>query len=238
MTSKRKKGFTLIELLVVIAIIAILAAILFPVFEKAREKGRQASCTSNLKQLGLAFQMYLQDWDEVFIPVEFSYYGGPSRYVWNWAYGLKSTGYVSNPALFICPSAIGSKSMSTYDVTQTPNTASRYLYIHYGYNIYNIGTSYQATSPRSLTAPPASLVDIKDPSGTVLLADSIDTSSNMGSYSIQDGTFTYTNRIHDRHSNGANILWVDGHVAWTGQACQKLQNGGTGGGTGEYFDRK
>src|SRR3984957_5324065 len=61
-----KKGFTLIELLVVIAIIAILAAILFPVFAAAREKARQTSCASNLRQLGLATLMYVQDYDETF----------------------------------------------------------------------------------------------------------------------------------------------------------------------------
>jgi prepilin-type N-terminal cleavage/methylation domain-containing protein len=61
---KNRRGFTLIELLVVIAIIAILAAILFPVFAQAREKARQTSCLSNLKQIGLAFKMYVQDFDE------------------------------------------------------------------------------------------------------------------------------------------------------------------------------
>src|SRR6266511_5057775 len=60
----RQKGFTLIELLVVIAVIAILAALLFPVFAQAREKARQAACFSNLKQIGLALNLYLQDYDE------------------------------------------------------------------------------------------------------------------------------------------------------------------------------
>src|SRR5579862_2997773 len=69
MSQKRGSGhgFTLIELLVVIAIIAILAAILFPVFAQAREKARQASCQSNLKQLGLAFLMYAEDYDETLL---------------------------------------------------------------------------------------------------------------------------------------------------------------------------
>ena len=65
----RKQGFTLIELLVVIAIIAILASILFPVFARAREKARQTSCLSNMKQLGLACSMYAQDYDEL-LPTE------------------------------------------------------------------------------------------------------------------------------------------------------------------------
>jgi prepilin-type N-terminal cleavage/methylation domain-containing protein len=66
----RRKGFTLIELLVVIAIIAILAAILFPVFAQAREKARQTTCTSNAKQWGLGFMMYINDYDETF-PLSF-----------------------------------------------------------------------------------------------------------------------------------------------------------------------
>jgi prepilin-type N-terminal cleavage/methylation domain-containing protein len=65
---RSRRGFTLIELLVVIAIIAILAAILFPVFSKAREKARQASCLSNQKQIGLAMMMYIEDYDETYPP--------------------------------------------------------------------------------------------------------------------------------------------------------------------------
>jgi prepilin-type N-terminal cleavage/methylation domain-containing protein len=69
---RKRSGFTLIELLVVIAIIAILAAILFPVFAQAREKARSASCLSNLKQIGLAVMMYTQDYDEIY-PANYTY---------------------------------------------------------------------------------------------------------------------------------------------------------------------
>src|SRR3712207_6304966 len=111
---QRSRAFTLIELLVVIAIIAILAAILFPVFAQAREKGRQATCQSNLKQIGTAFSLYLQDYDESFpnTGVQVLWQG---RH-WRWplkpdlGYGrqagptdpLKSTG--SDAHVLICPS--------------------------------------------------------------------------------------------------------------------------------------
>jgi prepilin-type N-terminal cleavage/methylation domain-containing protein len=107
---KNRRGFTLIELLVVIAIIAILAAILFPVFAQAREKARQTSCLSNLKQIGLAFKMYVQDYDERWpqcdpitccsngqngsIGQDFGYNGWVSN-------ALRS--YTKNQAIYMCP---------------------------------------------------------------------------------------------------------------------------------------
>jgi prepilin-type N-terminal cleavage/methylation domain-containing protein/prepilin-type processing-associated H-X9-DG protein len=100
-----RRGFTLIELLVVIAIIAILAAILFPVFARAREKARQTSCLSNLKQLGLGLLMYSQDYDEQLAPT----------YMWlqppaNWpliSWRPMVYPYIKNAQIFVCPSDSG-----------------------------------------------------------------------------------------------------------------------------------
>lgn len=120
-----KRGFTLIELLVVIAIIAILAAILFPVFAKAREKARQSSCSSNLKQIGLAAMSYLQDYDECM--VHYSLTGTGS-----WTNALAP--YIKNTQLYICPSL--------------PNQA-----LGYGYNYYYLGNGGTAISVGMVVSP-------------------------------------------------------------------------------------
>ena len=112
MSRDARRGFTLIELLVVIAIIAILAAILFPVFAQAREKARQASCMSNLKQIGLALNQYAQDYDESHPGV---WFGPVNKGPWSvqsdattfykWMDAVYP--YVKNEQVFICPSDTG-----------------------------------------------------------------------------------------------------------------------------------
>lgn len=118
---RNRSGFTLIELLVVIAIIAILAAILFPVFAQAREKARGASCISNLKQEALATLQYVQDYDETY-PMAFGYganYGGwttgytrpvppdqfADAYVWGQSYSNAIQPYIKNYQVYTCPSS-------------------------------------------------------------------------------------------------------------------------------------
>ena len=95
---KKPRGFTLIELLVVIAIIAILAAILFPVFAQARERARATSCLSNMKQIGLGSMMYMQDFDDVY-PMHYVSYGGTTYY---WPRLVEV--YIKSNQMFTCPS--------------------------------------------------------------------------------------------------------------------------------------
>jgi prepilin-type N-terminal cleavage/methylation domain-containing protein len=102
---RSRRGFTLIELLVVIAIIAILAAILFPVFARARESARRSACLSNMKQIGLGLAMYMQDYDQTFPP------GGPK--VWEAGKNVRNLlatqlqPYTKNDQIFRCPSDTG-----------------------------------------------------------------------------------------------------------------------------------
>jgi prepilin-type N-terminal cleavage/methylation domain-containing protein len=105
----RRRGFTLIELLVVIAIIAILAAILFPVFAQAREKARQTACLSNMKQIGLGLEMYRTDYDSYFPPSQL----GPAGQLVSWPTMLYP--YIKNEQIFVCPST--SKSTFSADTT-------------------------------------------------------------------------------------------------------------------------
>ncbi len=139
--ASRRRGFTLIELLVVIAIIAILAAILFPVFAKAREKARQSSCASNLKQIGNAAMMYSQDYDEKIMPYAVT---GSTWMVLAYTYS-------KNAQIFTCPSAKFTSTAATFRS--------------------NYGINWITASPSSNVNLISSLTELKNPAGTVLIAD-------------------------------------------------------------------
>jgi len=192
-----KRGFTLIELLVVIAIIAILAAILFPVFAKAREKARQTSCLSNLKELGLGGLMYAQDYDDMMfrsnnnVRVVGAYLlpnGQPSTSV-NMLWPYQVYPYVKNVQIYNCPSTPHSQrwSDSAYDAS-----------LGYGFNSHISGLELS-----TLTAPVQ----------TIMLADS--------NYYLVDWDCRYTGTVSDntdapanRHNEGANAAHMDGHAKW------------------------
>ncbi|NLO05772.1 MAG: DUF1559 domain-containing protein [candidate division WS1 bacterium] len=182
----RRRGFTLIELLVVIAIIAILAAILFPVFARAREKARQSSCTSNVKQFALAFLMYVQDYDERF-PMGLSP-RTPAGFLT--AMDLVMP-YAKNEQIALCPS----------DSTNPASLDFRAV----GAGVYSYSINDQiCRSPIILQGAPVALAAVRQPSETTLLYDARNT-----------GTAIDPNvRCAKRHNDGANCGFVDGHVKW------------------------
>ena len=202
-----RKGFTLIELLVVIAIIAILAAILFPVFARAREKARQTSCLSNVKQLALATHMYVSDYDEVMYPNCIGVPGAPPIqgvvYPHNWvAYGHSLIlwpdliyPYVKNTQMFRCPSDAS-------------------LWIGYGYNYYYLGSNPSGASVTFV----ASLADIEAPAETICIAECTNYNApppSIWGYTASPGNTSYDRAIAGaRHNGGGNLGFCDGHAKW------------------------
>lgn len=202
-----RRGFTLIELLVVIAIIAILAAILFPVFARAREKARQAGCSSNLKQLQLAVLMYAQDYDELLPNEQYTMPGGDGNtYLVDACWRSVIYPYVKNAQLFICGS-------------HRPDT-STYALFDGRYNgqkmrgSYAINDAYQdAPHP---PGPPQnrSLAEIWDASSVIFLVESDGAPDDTLPAANAQYPWAPTGAWSRRHNDGANYAFVDGHVKW------------------------
>ncbi len=202
-----RRGFTLIELLVVIAIIAILAAILFPVFAKAREKARQTSCLSNSKQINMCILMYAQDYDDL---LPFYWYGDTVGY---WPNVLQS--YVKNWQMFTCPS----EPTFTGGAGWTGSGG-------YGYNYYYLGGWPTADN----SFGPFSLGQIASPAETVMTGE-LNRKINLGVIypppPILD--IYYWANTATRHNEGLNVGWVDGHSKWMSESSLK--------GSPQLFDR-
>ncbi len=230
-----KRGFTLIELLVVIAIIAILAAILFPVFGRARENARRTSCLSNLKQMGLGLIQYVQDYDEI-MPVSWyeSGNGGSTGnadgkdYIWQ----DMIFPYVKSTQIYLCPSR-GDELRAAYkyitDRTSSGDTS---------FGTYNVNISYfdnYCTGGNCLTGPMGqSIAAINETSGTVWAGEGQARQTKFGASSTVDLSYRQDNstypgnqpnfptlgyqssqwniQLFEAHLGTSNLLYCDGHA--------------------------
>jgi len=240
---KKFQGFTLIELLVVIAIIAILAAILFPVFAKVREKARQTSCASNLKQLGLAEAQYSQDNDEKYSG---SYFDTPKgRVVWpELLYP-----YTKSLGVYQCPDSTAHMNRDWADnCTPNPITCGKGK----GTTDFSMNViSRIDTGNTDGDAGHNAVASIDQPTETIMLMDGRG-GSFYNCWETEDtdikGTFygqTWNGNSNpgistipdNRHTDGANYLWYDGHVKWM-RNSRKATSAYPGGGPFYWYVRK
>jgi prepilin-type N-terminal cleavage/methylation domain-containing protein/prepilin-type processing-associated H-X9-DG protein len=233
MPTRRRRAFTLIELLVVIAIIAILAAILFPVFAQAREKARQAACFSNMKNLGLAVTMYVQDYDESFPMWHWARRTQPQPLIWYHA--IKP--YTKNLAVYICPSDKRKILDPGWGPEATwPELNSKWTaHISYGYNEPLLNGNDNGTQKEK--GGPTTLAMIPEPASYYVIGDSA--SALVDGWCVPTGgrrlfRMAWPDRDqwwtevpldmpaaqiadwarYTRHLGGANIAFADGHAKW------------------------
>ena len=216
----KTKGFTLIELLVVIAIIAILAAILFPVFAKVREKARQTSCLSNEKQIGLALMQYVQDFDEKYPARE---YNNDAAQSWR----VVVFPYVKAKGVFSCPSnpSGSTNGFDGYPISYGGNyNSSPYFNQDWG-NMYPGGINGTGVFG-DYNAPGVPLASITSPAQVIEVLEQ----TNEG-YADANVLNHYTGANHDLyagHNTMCNYLFCDGHA----KAMKPLATvGSCGGGT-------
>jgi prepilin-type N-terminal cleavage/methylation domain-containing protein/prepilin-type processing-associated H-X9-DG protein len=207
-TSGRSKLFTLIELLVVIAIIAILASMLLPALNKARETAKKISCLNNQKQLGLSVQMYKDDFKGYYPP----YQAGAVT----WDASMLKNDYCSVKILF-CPS----HSTSKFNASRLSNlakadnyTSAEYAYIDYGINNRFIAGSRGINNLSSENFIPAKDSQLKSPSRTLLAADTLCQSKpDYGYFTLYSSAITgIVGQLDPRHDSSINVIWADGHV--------------------------
>ena len=203
----RRRGFTLIELLVVIAIIAILAAILFPVFAKAREKARQSSCQSNLKQMGLAILQYCQDYDEQYPKAWMGAANGGSIPGVQWKWMDSIAPYCKSTQIFDCPSA---GSVVKYQVAT--GTAYGSYVINSAYWSGADGHSPSGTwSGLAMAAAPATTIWVTDGNGAATFETAWQNKAANPIIGTDNGMPSMANTVA-RHMEMANALFCDGHV--------------------------
>jgi len=209
---RRQSGFTLIELLVVIAIIAILAAILFPVFARARENARRAACWSNLRQLGVGLRMYTQDYDEMF-PI------GQDVVQWNWfcnpkrAFVTAIYPYVNNRDLFYCSNVGALAAMNESSSNPAIVTWARSLYNNdANWAVGNIGYYYYSFRNASNAPSPWGATPTGKRFGGRILSECCVFPADMWLMSdpFRNGCPFFPHAFG--HAQGLHILYMDGHV--------------------------
>ncbi|NUP98730.1 MAG: DUF1559 domain-containing protein [Armatimonadetes bacterium] len=201
--SPRRSGFTLIELLVVIAIIAILAAILFPVFAKAREKARQSSCASNMKQMGVAALSYAQDYDEKVVPTATGSSSGADAQTFR----VLLVPYMKSDQLMQCPSDSAKAPIDARGLKPHSYGINTYT----GQHIYLNGGTAGTLGNINVPAETFLFVDLANPSNLSAAG------SSFGYTRMWTGDGSWTSdpwRVWDRHNEGTNVTWHDGHVKW------------------------